>query len=121
MRVIIAGGRDFMELKMAHRELSRIHAYDFRIHTVLSGGARGADAIGERWAEALFIPVLKFPADWKSGKGAGFARNIEMAEEADALIAFWDFVSRGTEHMIDTALWRGLRVVIIGYNIDPLI
>lgn len=34
--------------------------------------------------------LTKFPADWnKYGKTAGYLRNMQMAEYADALIAFW--------------------------------
>ena len=50
------------------------------------------------------IKIKYFPADWNTyGKSAGFVRNIEMAENATALIAFWDGKSSGTKHMIETA------------------
>lgn len=41
-------------------------------------------------------------------------RNAQMAKVSDALIAFWDGHSRGTEHMINFAKRRGLDVTIIG-------
>ena len=44
----------------------------------------------------MFIP------DWdKDGRSAGYKRNAEMAEYADALIAVWDGDSKGTKHMIE--------------------
>jgi len=49
------------------------------------------------------------------GKAAGFIRNAEMAEYADALIAFWDGRSKGTKHMIDLAKKHGLKVKIQFY------
>ena len=50
------------------------------------------------------IPIRYFPADWQTlGKSAGYQRNTQMAQYADALVAFWDGRSKGTKHMIDTA------------------
>ena len=52
-----------------------------------------------------------FLADWDQfGKSAGYKRNIQMAEHADALIAIWDGKSKGTMHMITEACKRNLRV-----------
>ena len=56
------------------------------------------------------------PADWdKHGKAAGPIRNAEMAEVADALIAFWDGQSRGTANMISLAKSKGLSVAVVRY------
>ena len=50
-------------------------------------------------------------ADWETyGKSAGYRRNVDMAESADALVALWDGVSNGTKHMINIARQKGLRV-----------
>ena len=58
------------------------------------------------------------PADWdKHGKAAGPIRNAEMAEVADALIAFWDGQSRETKSMIDLARKKGLQVAIVRYDL----
>ena len=58
-----------------------------------------------------------FPADWEHhGKAAGPIRNAEMAEVADALIAFWDGQSRGTKSMIDLAKRKGLQVAVVRFD-----
>ena len=58
----------------------------------------------------IFIP------QWdKYGKKAGYLRNVEMAENANALIAFWDGKSKGTKHMIDIATERNLPIRVIRY------
>lgn len=81
-----------------------IKASKFAITEVVSGGAKGVDSLGEVWAHSMGVPVKVFPADWdKHGKKAGFVRNAEMAEYADALIAVWDGQSRGTYDMIRKA------------------
>ena len=71
----------------------------------------GSDGGGERFAHDFSLPVTRFPANWDAhGKRAGFLRNQEMAEHADALIALWDGHSRGTKSMIDIATKKGLAV-----------
>ena len=72
------------------------------ITEVVSGGAAGADKFGEIFAEVANVPVKLFLPDWKKhGKSAGFKRNKEMVEYADAVICFWDSHSRGTQHTIE--------------------
>ena len=110
MKTIIAGSReieDFMHIANA------VLASNFEITEVVSGTARGVDKLGEGWASLNDVPIKRFPADWaRYGRGAGFARNKEMAIYADALIAVWDGKSRGTKHMINEATIRGLRIFI---------
>ena len=111
MKVIIAGTRTITSaivVDMAIRESL------FEITEVVSGTATGPDQLGEAWAVARGIPVKQFPADWEQhGLRAGFIRNVAMADYADALIAIWDGQSKGTEHMIKTALKKGLKVYIL--------
>lgn len=108
MRTIIAGSRGITE----YRELQRaLVACGWRPTVVLSGTARGVDKLGEQWAFANAVPCELYPADWGAhGRRAGMLRNIRMAERAEALIALWDGVSRGTKQMIAVARARGLRV-----------
>lgn len=117
MKVIIAGSRnyideqDFMERMNG---LSMKHSFWLRHATeVVSGTARGPDQLGEKWAELMDVPVTQFPPNWdKYGRMAGHIRNGEMAQYADALIAFWDGISPGTRSMIDMAKGLGLKVHI---------
>jgi hypothetical protein len=112
IKVIIAGGRDFDDYERVYNILFTYPTDSI----VVSGTARGADALGEKAAAALGLDVMPFPADWdKHGKGAGFIRNNEMAKYADVLIAFWDGESRGTHNMIHTALDHGLEVHVYRY------
>ena len=98
MKVIIAGCRDFSDY-----ECVRAHIDPSKISEIVSGAAKGVDALGERFAFENAIPVKQFPADWnKHGKSAGPIRNRQMAQYADRLIAFWDGKSRGTKNMIET-------------------
>lgn len=103
-RVIIAGGRNFSNYRLLKDKCFKILSNKIVTDNVviISGGARGADMLGERFAKELGLQLLLFPAEWdKYGKSAGYKRNLTMSENADALIAFWDGKSRGTRHMID--------------------
>lgn len=57
--------------------------------TIVSGGCpRGGDRFAEIIAKHLNIPIKIHPAEWdKYGKGAGFKRNIYIAEDCDTLLA----------------------------------
>lgn len=110
MKTIIAGSRDCTDMNQL---LAAIRKCGWSVSEVVCGMARGADELGRQWASRNQIPVKKFPANWtRYGKSAGYRRNCEMADNADALIALWDGKSRGTKHMIDIAYTRGLAVFI---------
>lgn len=108
MKTIIAGSRSITDYKIVFQA---IVASRFAITEVVSGKARGVDTLGEQFAFEWHLPVKFFPADWESfGKSAGYVRNVQMAEYADALIAIWDGKSRGTKNMIDIANRSKLKV-----------
>lgn len=112
-RVIIAGTRDFADYDLLCQKCDSILSakrQDSHI-IVVSGTARGADRLGERYARERGYEIRRFPADWDNdGNSAGPIRNAKMADNADALIAFWDGKSRGTRNMIETAEEKGLLV-----------
>ena len=89
-----------------------------------SGGAKGADRLGECYAFDNGYSVIRFQALWGVyGKSAGPRRNNEMAKFASesgsgTLIAFWDGESRGTKNIIDTARRYGLHVIVVEYEKD---
>jgi len=116
MKVIIAGGRDFDDYEKLRSYCDYLLQNKDNIE-IVSGTARGADKLGEHYAAERGYPVKRFPADWGShGKSAGYLRNEEMADYADALIAFWDGESRGTQHMIDIAKKELIEIRILYYE-----
>lgn len=113
MNVIIAGSRDFNNYELLKKECDT-YLSTYKNVVIISGGARGADSLGERYAKERGYEIDRYPANWDEfGKSAGYIRNTEMADNADILIAFWDYKSKGTKHMIDIAKKKGLMVVII--------
>lgn len=118
-RVIIAGTRTFSDYELLRTTCNNLLYEKQRTHTVvvISGTARGADQMGERYARERGFQLRRFPADWEQyGKSAGHIRNAKMADNADALIAFWDGESKGTKNMIDNARRKGLAVRVIQYQ-----
>ena len=118
-RVIIAGTRDFSDYQLLRDKCDAILSakrQDSNI-IIVSGTARGADRLGERYARERGFQLRRFPADWLNDeKKAGPIRNAKMADNADALIAFWDGQSRGTKNMIETAKMKGLEIRTINTN-----
>lgn len=115
MRVIVAGSRNFNNYKMLQEKLDAILANQEEI-IIVSGEAKGADQLGERYAKEQGYHIHSYPAAWEiHGRKAGMIRNEKMAKNADALVAFWDGKSRGTQNMITTAKRHNLPVRVIRF------
>lgn len=118
-KVIIAGSRGFSNYRLLREKCNRFLREKRKECNIIivSGGARGADALGEKYAKDEGFSLEIYPAQWKKfGKAAGFRRNEQMAEVADALIAFWDGKSHGTKHMIDIMNEKNLLVKVVNYE-----
>ena len=129
-KVIIAGGRYFNNYGLLKTSLDNLLRNKSSVE-IVSGKAKGADTLGEKYAREVGHSLVEFPALWgdmsepcrvktrKNGTQynalAGHKRNLQMAQHADALVAFWDGKSTGTKNMIDTAKKLGLLVRIIRY------
>lgn len=108
-KVIICGGREFDDYNLLKKAcdyyLSRKIESGEKV-IIISGGARGADKLGERYAKEKGLDVQVFPANWeKYGKRAGYLRNKQMAEVSNACIAFLSSYgeNKGTKMMISIA------------------
>ena len=121
VRLAVVGSRTFRDYALMCEVLGR-----FEITEVVSGGARGADALAldsagaalrhgsqsdpraslgppcRGYAHERGLPIKVFPADWGThGESAGFVRNHAIVAAADEVVAFWDCRSRGTQHAIE--------------------
>jgi predicted Rossmann fold nucleotide-binding protein DprA/Smf involved in DNA uptake len=85
MKLAIIGSRDFNDYKLLTQTLE---TYRDKITIVVSGAARGADSLGEKWAIENKKETLIFPADWdKYGKRAGYIRNEDIIKNSDCVIS----------------------------------
>ena len=115
-KVIVAGGRDFINYELLKTKLDKILSNISDEIIIVSGKARGADSLGERYARENNYKIAEFPAQWdKFGKRAGYIRNEEMAKYADACVCFWDYQSKGTKHMINLAKAYSLKLRGVKY------
>ncbi|MEK3955925.1 MULTISPECIES: DUF2493 domain-containing protein [unclassified Psychrobacillus] len=115
MRLVIAGGREFSDYEFLKREVDQFVLGAEEV-IVISGKARGADSLGEKYAKERGYGLEDYPANWKLfGKRAGFVRNRQMGESADAVICFWDGYSKGTKHMIDLAKELDRKLLVVRY------
>ena len=125
MKVIIAGSRIITDYAVV---LRAIRASGFGITELVSGGARGVDRLGERWAREHGIPIKWFLPDWDrhGSRGpfhAGIMRNREMAAyvgKGGGLIAVWDGTSPGTKHMVMEARALQLKVSVLNLRKERL-
>lgn len=123
-KLLICGSREFNDYQTFVRSMNEyLSSADITKIEIVSGGARGADAMAEQYATDRGIKFMKFPADWEQyGRAAGYVRNAEMAKYCagprNACIGFWDGKSLGTKHMLNTALKERMSImkVIIKKN-----
>lgn len=114
MRVIIAGSRGITDPSLVWDAIQSAPFFA-QMTEVVHGGAKGVDQLASvltsvKWPEKVFQP------DWNThGRAAGPIRNRQMAEYADALVAVWDGVSRGTANMIAEMrkLGKPVHVVVV--------
>lgn len=102
-KVVVAGSRDFSDYALLSKTMDRFLAGKRNV-TVVSGTARGADRLGERYASERGCKLERIPAQWGVyHKGAGPIRNRKMVAGADAVVVFWNGVSTGAKNIIDCA------------------
>lgn len=114
IRVCIAGTRTFNDYSLLKTIITNAFFDISRLH-IISGHAKGADELGERFANENNLLLDIYPADWRLYRNrAGAIRNAEMAQVSDCLVAFWGGESRGTKNMIKNM--KKLKKPVLIYN-----
>lgn len=98
IKIIIAGSREFKNYDLLKKVVGQIlSGIKSREIEVVSGTCRGADLLGEAYANENKLAIKRFPANWDAhGKKAGFIRNKEMGKYADMAIIFCVNNSKGS-------------------------
>ena len=117
---LVVGSRSFNDYKLLKEKLDYFLQNYKNIH-IVSGGAKGADTLAERYAKENGYQMHIFPANWdKYGKSAGYKRNEQMHQfisqySKRGCICFWDGKSKGTQHNFSLAekYSNQLRVILI--------
>ena len=114
MKVAIIGSRTlrpkFMDILNALNKLD-----DYKDpELIVSGGATGTDTQAELYAKELKIPLRVIKPDYeKFGRKAPLIRNKKIVDRVDAVVGFWDGISRGTKYTLDYANEQNKKVMII--------
>lgn len=100
--IAIIGSRTFTDYNILTSFIKKFIDPIF-INLIISGGAKGADKLGERFAQENNIETLIFKPNWKLGKGAGMIRNKDIIENSDLIFVFWNGISKGTKNSFNLA------------------
>ncbi len=105
MKIAIIGSRTFNDFELLSNTV-KSYCYNNEIlpKIIVSGGAKGADTLAERFADENKLEMKIFYPNWEVlGRNAYSARNTEIVEFADIVFAFWDGTSPGTKDSISKA------------------
>ena len=81
---------------------------------IITGGAKGIDALAATYAKRHYIDLVEILPDYKKHKrGAPIRRNDQIIELADMVLAFWDGKSKGTQYVINLCKKRNKECTII--------
>ena len=100
--ILVAGSRNFNDYNLLCNTLNSFITSPNTV--IITGHARGADMLAERYAQERGLENISMPADWdRYGKSAGYRRNEEMHSRLEwfpirQCICFWDGISKGTQH-----------------------
>lgn len=95
--IAVVGSRDYDRLETVHDQVASLP--DGVI--VVTGGARGVDAVAEDAAREAGLDVRVMNANWsKYRKAAGPIRNKKLVTKADKALVFWDGESPGARNAL---------------------
>lgn len=104
-RLAVIGNRDYTNYRQLRDYLDRICE---RGDTLVSGGAIGADSLAQRYARERGLSILIIYPDYAhEGRGAAFARNKRIVENADRVLAFYSagrYREGGTRNTVEWAI-----------------
>ena len=87
-RVMVAGSRGFDDYTLLAASLDRLLVGRENV-VIVSGGAKGADQLGEQYATERYHQVERHLPDWKRyRRGAGMMRNGRIADVSDLAVVF---------------------------------
>ena len=109
--LLVVGSRSITDYAFVKEKLDKMLCEMKKSHRILivSGGAKGADSLAERYARESGFDLKVMPAEWdKYKKAAGYLRNSDMHRFIAGFpdrgcVAFWDGSSKGTLHSLQLA------------------
>lgn len=117
MKAAVIGSRTFNDFSMVEKTMNEYKQNNnVEYELIISGGARGADSLGEEYANKYNVPKLILKPDWKKHKkAAGFIRNKNIIDNAEIVFAFWDGKSKGTQHAMQLTKQQHKTLIVINF------
>ena len=111
MRFAIVGSRHFSE---PERVTDYVNGLPARA-SIITGSASGVDATATKAARTRGLAVRVLPASFEEVADASksAARNQQLVDACDVLVAFWDGSSKGTRATVERALDSGKEVHVL--------
>lgn len=111
MKVAIIGSRTFTDYEKFKEKINELISLVDVFPVILTGDADGADALARKYADRsgfdliVFKPINRYVKDAYNllANDCYYARNKQMVDNCDILIAFWDGESGGTKMTINYA------------------
>ena len=112
MKLLIAGSRGITTF-----DLTPYITED--VDTIISGGAKGVDALAEQYADSHHLSKYIIQPKYKQfGRVAPLKRNEEMINMADSVLVIWDGVSKGADYTIKYAKKSGKPITVVKVDVD---
>ena len=117
MKLALIGSRDFTDYESFKLAVLKVLSEDFKIMVgeishIVSGGAKGADKLAERFADEFGIEKEIYPVTKEAyrlyGRAAPLKRNAQIVHAATHLIAFPSRSGSGTQYTFNLASEKGI-------------
>lgn len=110
----IVGSRNFNKWDLLVSEMNKIIDTYGHPDSIISGGAKGADSMAEKWANNNGCKMVIHRALWEIyGKRAAYLRNKDIVRDSDILLAFPSKNGRGTQMTINLSQKKEMQIIIV--------
>ncbi|MEM8893099.1 MAG: SLOG family protein [Bacteroidota bacterium] len=90
VKLSVIGAKDFDDYKMLADELNKES-----IDVLVTGGKQGADLLAHEYCLDHEIPMqVILPEYDRHGKSANYKRNLQIIEQSNRIIVFWDYYKK---------------------------
>jgi hypothetical protein len=113
---LVSGSLSFDDYDLLCATLDRLLTGKQNV-VIVSGGAKGAELLAERYAREHDLGIKQILADWATyGRGAKVIRNAQLIDAADCAVFFWDGKNKNVGEAIERAEAKGIPVQIVGFG-----
>lgn len=114
VRLAISGWRGMTDLTTFQQAMLDWVVEHGKPTEIITGGARGADAMGEAWALEHQVALRIMRPDWeRHGKRAALLRNGDIVEACTHLLAFPHPKGSGTQDTVRKAMKSDKVVTVV--------